>query len=284
MTGTMQSRFTDESRLGISGRVLARCEEENRAALIAYLPVGYPTVDQSLEAFRALTDGVGVDLVEIGIPYSDPVLDGPVIQHATTKALRRGVRTRDAFRAAEAVAERGRTPLVMTYWNLIEQYGPDAFARDLRAAGGAGVITPDLTPDEADEWTAATDAHGLDRIFLVAPSSTDARISSTMAACRGWVYATSVMGVTGTRSTTSSAAPVIANRAKAADHQLPVGIGLGVSNGDQAAEVAKYADAVIVGSALLRCLDSDGADMPGDLDRLRTLVDELADGVRRGRA
>ena len=284
MTSVAMSRFTDESRLGISGKVLAQCAEENRAALIAYLPVGYPTVDQSLEAFRALTDGVGVDLVEIGIPYSDPVLDGLVIQHATTKALRRGVRTRDAFRAAEAVAECGRTPLVMTYWNLIEQYGPDAFARDLKSSGGVGVITPDLTPDEADEWVAATDAHGLDRIFLVAPSSTDERIASTMAACRGWVYATSVMGVTGTRTTTSSAAPVIANRAKTADHRLPVGIGLGVSNGDQAAEVAKYADAVIVGSALLRCLESDGADMPGDLDRLRSLVDELAEGVRRGRA
>ena len=284
MNRAVLSRFTDESRLGISGKVLAQCAEENRAALIAYLPVGYPSVDQSLDAFRALTDGVGVDLVEIGLPYSDPVLDGLVIQHATTKALRRGVRTSDAFRAASAIAERGCTPLVMSYWNLIEQYGPDEFARDLKAAGGAGVITPDLTPDEAQVWTEATDAHGLDRIFLVAPSSTDDRIASTMAACRGWVYATSVMGVTGTRTTTSSAAPVIANRAKAADHLLPVGIGLGVSNGDQAAEVAKYADAVIVGSALLRCLDSDGADMPGDLDKLRALVDELADGVRRGRA
>lgn len=278
------NRFNDQSRLGISGKVLARCAEQNRAALIAYLPVGYPTVDQSLEAFRALSDGVGVDLVEIGMPYSDPVLDGLVIQHATTKALRRGVRTRDAFRAAEAVADSGGVPLVMSYWNLIEQYGPDEFARDLKAAGGVGVITPDLTPDEADEWTAATDAHGLDRIFLIAPSSTNDRIASTMAACRGWVYATSIMGVTGTRSTTSSAAPVIAQRAHDADPGLPVGIGLGVSNGDQAAEVAQFADAVIVGSALLRCLDSDGADMPGDLDRLRSLVDELAEGVRRGQA
>ncbi len=277
----MTNRFTDQDRLGISGKVVAKCVDEGRAALIAYLPVGYPTVEDSLDAFRALTDGVGVDLVEIGLPYSDPVLDGIVIQHATTKALQRGVRTRDAFRAATAVAERGCTPLVMTYWNLIEQYGPDEFARDFKAAGGAGVITPDLTPDEAELWTAATDAHGLDRIFLIAPSSTDDRIATTMAACRGWVYATSVMGVTGTRTTTSSAAPIIAERARTADPGLPIGIGLGVSNGDQAAEVAQYADAVIVGSALLRCLDSDGADMPGDLDRLRTLVDELAAGVRR---
>ena len=145
------------------------------------------------------------------------------------------------------------------------------------------MITPDLTPNEAEEWLAVSDAHGLDRIFLIAPSSSDERIAMTMAACRGWVYATSVMGVTGTRTETSDAAPVIASRARAADPGLPVGIGLGVSNADQAAEVAGYADAVIVGSALLKCLGSDGADMPGDLDRLRGLVAQLAEGVRRGR-
>ena len=215
------------------------------------------------------------------MPYSDPFLDGPVIQHATTRALARGVRTRDAFTAAETVASCGRTPVVMTYWNLIEQYGPDVFARDLAAAGGAGVITPDLTPDEADEWIAATDAHGLDRIFLIAPSSTPERIVMTMAACRGWVYATSVMGVTGVRQGTSQAAPVIVARAREIDPGLPVGVGLGVGNGEQAAEVGAYADAVIVGSALVRCLASDGTDMPGDLERLGALSAELADGVCR---
>lgn len=275
------SRFPDSERLGISGRVLARCADEGRAALVGFLSLGYPSVEDSLAAFRALTDGVGCDMVEIGIPYSDPVLDGQVIQRANTKALQRGVRTADAFRAAEVVASAGRTAVVMTYWNLIEQYGPDRFARDLAASGGAGAITPDLTPDQADEWIAATDAHGLDRIFLIAPSSSDERIAMTMAACRGWVYATSVMGVTGTRATTSDAAPIIAARARAADPGLPVGIGLGVSNADQAAEVAAYADAVIVGSALLKCLASDGEDMAGDLDRLRGLVGQLAEGVRR---
>ena len=278
------SKFSDVARLGISGRVLAAAADEGRAALIAYLPLGYPSVDDSVTAFRALIEGgEGADVVEIGMPYSDPVLDGEVIQHATTKALRRGVRTRDAFRAAEAVADAGRTAVVMTYWNIVEQYGPDRFARDLAAAGGAGVVTPDLTPDQAEAWMAASDAHGLDRIFLIAPSSSDERIAMTMAACRGWVYATSVMGVTGTRTQTSDAAPVIAARARAADSGLPVGIGLGVSNAEQAAEVAGYADAVIVGSALLKCLASDGADMPGDLDRLRGLVSQLAEGVRKGR-
>ena len=271
--------FTDTTRLGISGRVIASCRGEGRAALVGYLPVGYPSVTDSMAAYRVLCEGA--DIVEIGMPYTDPFLDGTVIQHATTRALHRGVRTKDAFTAAETVASCGRTPVVMTYWNLIEQYGPDAFARDLAAAGGAGVITPDLTPDEAEDWFAATDAHGLDRIFLIAPSSTEERIAMTMAACRGWVYATSVMGVTGVRTTTSVAAPVIARRAREIDPGLPIGIGLGVGTGSQAAEVAAYADAVIVGSALVRCLGHDGEDLDSDLQKLSRLTAELRAGVKQ---
>jgi len=281
------SSFTDPARLGASGRVVADRLAAGRPALVGYLPVGYPSVAGSIEAVRAITEGTegrGVDLVEIGIPYSDPLMDGLVIQHATTRARERGVRTRDAFAAVEAVAATSATPMVMTYWNLIEAYGPDAFARDLAAAGGAGVITPDLPPDDCPEWFAATDAHGLDRVFLIAPSSTDARIAMTMESCRGWVYASSVMGVTGTRAATSDAAPVIVDRARAIDPTLPIGIGLGVSNADQAAEIGAFADLVIVGSALLKCLDSDGADLPGDLARLRRLAGDLAAGVGRSRS
>ncbi|CAL8969651.1 Tryptophan synthase alpha chain [Tessaracoccus sp. O5.2] len=280
------SQYTDEARLGISGRVVSACLDAGRPALVGYLPVGYPSVADSIEAVTAITegtDGRGVDLVEIGIPYSDPLMDGLVIQHATAKARARGVRTADAFRAVEAVAATSATPMVMTYWNLIEAYGPDRFARDLAAAGGAGVITPDLPPDDCPEWIEASDAHGLDRVFLIAPSSTDERIALTMRSCRGWVYASSVMGVTGARAATSDAAPVIVSRARSVDPGLPVGIGLGVSTGDQAAEIGAYADLVIVGSALLKCLDSDGADLPGDLRRLRTLAADLAAGVDRAR-
>lgn len=280
------SQFTDAQRLGVSGQVVARCLDEGRPALVGYLPVGYPSVASSIEAVRAITEGTegrGVDLVEIGIPYSDPLMDGLVIQHATTKARARGVRTRDAFAAVEAVAATNATPMVMTYWNLIEAYGVDRFARDLASAGGAGVITPDLPPDDCPEWFEASDAHGLDRVFLIAPSSTQERIGLTMGSCRGWVYASSVMGVTGTRSATSDAAPVIVERARAVDPGLPVGIGLGVSNADQAAEIGAFADLVIVGSALLKCLDSDGVDLDGDLNRLRTLAGELAGGVERSR-
>ncbi|MDN5570458.1 MAG: tryptophan synthase subunit alpha, partial [Propionibacteriaceae bacterium] len=204
-----------EANAGNSGQVFLRARAQGRAALVGYLPVGYPDVATSLAAFRALCgDGErpGVDLVEIGLPYTDPILDGPVIQRAGTAALDRGVRTRDVFAAVEAVASVGGTAVAMTYWNLVDRYGVDAFARDFANAGGAGLITPDLTPDEAEDWMVASEEHGLDRIFLVAPSSTDERIIATTVACRGWVYATAVMGVTGARQQTSSAAPELVAR------------------------------------------------------------------------
>ena len=271
--------------LGHTGAVIAEVRASGRGALVGYLPVGYPSVEISLRALRALTgegERAGVDLVEVGLPYSDPMLDGVTIQRAGTRALQRGVRTRDAFAAVEAVAGTGTPAVVMTYWNLVEHYGAMRFARDLAQAGGAGAITPDLTPDEAQEWFAASDAHDLDRIFLVSPSSTDDRLASTAAACRGWIYATSVMGVTGARAQTSSAAPALVSRIRAADPTALVGVGLGVSDGAQAREVTAYADAVIVGSALVKTLlDADDAGRPADLTQLRAVVADLADGVRR---
>ena len=283
MSSCPNTAFGDDARLGRSGHVYAAARNEGRAALVGYLPVGFPDVPGSVEAMRALTEGtegLGVDIVEIGMPYSDPVMDGLAIQHATTRALERGVRTRDLFTAVEAVAATGKQAMVMIYWNLVETYGVDAFARDLAAAGGAGLITPDLTPDEAGHWMTASEAHDLDRVFLIAPSSTDERVASTMAACRGWVYATSVMGVTGARTSTSSAAPALVARARAAAPELPVGVGLGVSNGAQAAEVGGVADGVIVGSALVHCLLRNEENGTRDLAELRTLVDDLARGVR----
>jgi len=271
---------------GRTGQVFADVRAAGRGALVGFLHVGYPDVPTSLEALRALTgdgDSPGVDLVEVGMPYSDPMMDGVTIQRAGTRALERGVRTRDAFAAVEAVTSTGTPAVVMTYWNLIERYGPERFARDLAAAGGAGAITPDLTPDEAEQWYAASDAYGLDRIFLVSPSSGDARLASTVGACRGWVYATSVMGVTGARSETSSLAPELVARIRAAVPDALVGVGLGVSNGDQAREVTDFADAVIVGSALVKALlEAEEAGTPGDLSRLRAVVADLSVGVRAG--
>ncbi|CAN5171181.1 tryptophan synthase subunit alpha [soil metagenome] len=257
---------------------IAGATAQGRAALVGYLPAGFPDVDTSIAALHAMVDG-GVDVVEVGLPYSDPVMDGPTIQQAAQSALAAGIRTRDVFRVVEAVAETGTPTVVMTYWNPVERYGVERFAADLTSAGGSGLITPDLIPDEADEWMAAASTHGLDRIFLVAPSSTDERIARTVSACDGFVYATSIMGVTGARAVTSSAAPALVRRVKAAT-DLPVGVGLGVSDADQAAEVATFADAVIVGSAFVRRM-LDAADRATALTDLRTLSGDLADGVRR---
>lgn len=249
----------------------------SRPALVGYLPAGYPSVPGAIDAIKAMVDA-GVDIVEIGLPYSDPVIDGPVIQQAAQAALDRGVRTTDLMRTVEAVAATGVPTLVMTYWNPVLRYGVDRFAADLVNAGGAGLITPDLIPDEAADWLAAADKHNLDKVFLVAPSSTDARIASTVAVCRGFVYATSVMGVTGARARTSDAAPTLVARVREVT-DLPVGVGLGVSNGEQAAEVAAFADAVIVGSALVRCL-LDADDEAAGVRALVTLTKDLASGVR----
>jgi tryptophan synthase alpha chain len=262
-----------------------KARAEGRAGLVGYLPAGFPSVDGAISAIGAMVDS-GVDAVEVGFPYSDPVMDGPVIQRACQAALSAGVRARDVVRTVEATAAAGAPVLVMSYWNPIERYGVRAFARDLAAAGGAGLITPDLVPDEADEWLAASDEYGLDRVFLVAPSSTDARLAMTAAACRGFVYATSVMGVTGARAATSAAAPALVDRVRRVT-SVPVAVGLGVRDGAQAAEVAAYADGVIVGSALVSCLletcdaHGAGADLGEGLAALRRLAADLAAGVRR---
>lgn len=257
-----------------------KARAEGRALLVGCMPAGFPTVDGSIEAMTAMV-AAGVDVIEVELPYSDPVMDGPVIQKASDIALARGVRTADVLNIVEAVAKAGAPVVMMTYWAPIERYGVDRFARDFRAAGGAALITPDLIPDEAQEWLAASDAHGLDRVFLVAPSSTDARLAMTVSHCRGFVYATSVMGVTGAREQTSSAAPELVARVRAVDPNIAVGVGLGVRDGDQAAEVAAYADGVIVGSALVRCL-LDAPDEAAGLAALRELSEDLAAGVRRG--
>jgi len=256
-----------------------KARAEGRAALVGYLPAGFPDVQGGIDGLKVLVDA-GCDVIEIGLPYSDPVMDGPTIQAAAQQALERGVRTTDVLRTVEAVAATGTPTLVMTYWNPVERYGVQRFARDLAAAGGAGLITPDLTPDADPHWPAAADEHDLDKVYLVAPSSTDARIAMTVAACRGFVYATAVMGVTGARATTSDLAGPLVARTKAAT-DLPVGVGLGVSSGEQAAEVASYADGVIVGSAFVRVLLDHPDDRAAGLRALTALTEDLAAGVRR---
>ena len=258
--------------------VFAKARAENRSVLIGCMPAGFPTVDASIASMRAMADA-GCDVIEVELPYSDPVMDGPVIQKASDIALAAGVRTRDTLKIIEAVAGAGVPVVLMTYWNPIEKYGVDAFARDLAAAGATGMITPDLIPDEAGEWIAAADEHRIDRTFLVSPSSTQERIAMTVAQCRGFVYATALMGVTGARTSVDQAAADLVSRVRAADPEIAVGVGLGVGNGAQAAEVAAFADGVIVGSALIRCV-LEATDPAEGERRLRALSAELAEGVR----
>jgi tryptophan synthase alpha chain len=258
------------------GPTLERTREDGRAALVGYLPVGYPDVDTSIAAMQAMVEG-GVDIVEVGVPYSDPLMDGPVIQRAGEVALAGGTRTRDVFRAVQGVVDAGAPALVMTYWNPVERFGVTPFAAALAAAGGAGLITPDLIPDEASVWLEAAAEHDLDRVFLIAPSSTPERLASTTRACRGFVYAASTMGVTGERSAVGDAAQVLVRRAREVT-DLPVCVGLGVSSGAQAAQVAAFADGVIVGSALVRCL-ADASSPEAGVAAVRALSEELAAGV-----
>ncbi|GAC55940.1 tryptophan synthase alpha chain [Gordonia hirsuta DSM 44140 = NBRC 16056] len=249
----------------------AACRADDRAALIGYFPVGYPTVDESMTTLRTMVEA-GCDIVEIGIPYSDPVMDGPTIAKAAQLALANGSRVRDVFTAAETVAAAGAKPVVMSYWNLVLRYGVDAFARDLNAAGGVGLITPNLIPEEGEEWMAAAAAHHIDPIYLVAPSSTPERIALTVDHCRGFVYAASTMGVTGARDSVSNLAPELCARVREYS-DIPIGVGLGVRDGAQAAEIAEYADGVIVGSAIVSAVgQGQGA--------VAELVTELAEGVR----
>ncbi|OBF27118.1 tryptophan synthase subunit alpha [Mycobacterium sp. ACS1612] len=254
------------------GPLFSACREEGRSALIGYLPTGFPDVPTSISAMTAMVES-GCDIIEVGIAYSDPGMDGPVIAAATEVALRGGVRVRDALAAVDAISNAGGRAVVMTYWNPVLRWGVEAFARDLASAGGLGMITPDLIPDEASEWLEVSEAHDLDRIFLVAPSSTPERLAATIDASRGFVYAASTMGVTGARDAVSVAAPELVRRVKALS-DIPVGVGLGVRSREQAAEIGAYADGVIVGSALVSAL-KDG------VPAVRALTEELADGVRQ---
>ncbi len=269
--------MTTQHSAGVrSGIRLAQLEEQGRAALIGYLPVGFPTVDQSIEAARTLVAN-GVDILELGVPYSDPVMDGETIQHAVDQALEAGVRVADTFKVIQALQDLDVPVLVMSYWNPVLQYGVEQFAADLSAAGGAGLITPDLIPDEAGAWIDAATAHGLDQVFLVAPSSTDKRLELTAQACHGFVYAASTMGVTGERTTVGAAAQSLVARTREAGAER-VCVGLGVSTAQQAADIAGYADGVIVGSAFVRTMLSD-EPWSKQLEALGAVAADLAAGV-----
>ncbi|SFS18548.1 tryptophan synthase, alpha chain [Agrococcus baldri] len=249
-------------------------------ALIGYLPVGYPDQATCVEAVVALAEA-GFTAVELGVPYSDPGMDGPVIQAATQATLERGFRLEELFQTLEAISARTDIPLlVMTYWNPVLRYGVDRFAERFAAAGGAGLITPDLTPENAAEWLAAAKRHHLDRVFLAAPSSSDARLDAVIDASTGFVYTVSTMGTTGTRADVDQAARALADRiaarAEALGRDTLRCVGVGISTGEHVRQVLDYADGAIVGSALVRALGEGG------VPALRELAASLALGTLDG--
>ncbi|GAA4668893.1 tryptophan synthase subunit alpha [Frondihabitans cladoniiphilus] len=255
------------------GTAIRARKDAGSGAVIGYLPVGFPDVSTSIEAAVAMANN-GIDVIELGLPYSDPVMDGPVIQAATQRALAEGFRIREIFPAVREIVSQVSSPVVvMTYWNPVTQYGAQRFADDLAAAGGAGLITPDLIPDEAAEWIAAADAADLDRVFLAAPSSSEARLRQAVEASRGFVYTVSTMGITGARSDVDSAASTLVARLREVGVENAC-VGLGISTAEQVREVLAYADGAIIGSAFVRALAEGG------VARLAEVSRDLASGSR----
>jgi len=257
----------------VAAAILA-AKAERRGALVGYLPIGFPDLDTSVAAAIAMARS-GADVLELGLPYSDPVMDGVVIQEATQTALAAGFRVRDVFEAVRRVTAEVDAPvLVMTYWNPVLQYGVERFAAELQAAGGAGLITPDITPDAAAEWIEISERYGLDRVFLAAPTSSDARLDLVAQATTGFVYTVSTMGITGERAALDAAARVLSERVKAHGAELAC-VGIGISNAEQVANTLDYADGAIVGTVFVRALRDGG--VAGLTEAVRT----IAAGTRR---
>jgi tryptophan synthase alpha chain len=260
--------------------LFTKVRSEDRAALIAYIPAGFPTQAGCKKVIDAFIAG-GVDAIEIGFPYSDPVMDGPTIQAAADRALSQGTGAAEVFDALKYATEKGIPSVVMTYWNPIEKYGVEKFAEAIHRNGGSGVITPDLTIEESSRWKDAVESSAINSIYVVAPSTTDARLEKVTSRCAGFIYAASLMGVTGTRTSVSSGAADLVTRIRKSS-QTPVAVGLGVSTREQAKGVAAYADGVIVGSAFINKL-LEATDEESGLQAVQELATELSKGVREGR-
>ena len=260
--------------------LFVKTKSENRAALIGFLPAGFPTQKESIEIIKSMIDG-GVDAIEIGYPYSDPVMDGPVIQAASEQAISNGVGVDEVFDLLKISVEYGAPSVVMSYWSPIEKYGVARFAAAISSANGCGVVTPDLTVEESETWRVESDKNNLNRIYVVAPSTTNDRLAKVTAECTGFIYAASLMGVTGARDVVSANASSLVSRIKSIS-STPVAVGLGVSTKEQAKVVATYADGVIVGSAFIKIIQGNGTGRSG-LKKVKKLAQSLSEGVRDGR-
>lgn len=255
--------------------VFDRARQERRAALIGYLPASFPTKERSISAIAAMIEG-GVDIVEVGLPYSDPIMDGPVIQRATEQAIANGFHINDIFEVVQSVSV---PALVMSYWNPIERFGVDRFTDSLKVAGGSGVITPDLTIEESEAWGIAMERNSLDRVYVIAPSTTEERLAKVVSQCSGFVYAASLMGVTGARTEMSASASELVSRIREIS-MTPICVGLGVSTGPQAKSIAQYADGVIVGSAFIKLILDSATETEANA-KVRALAAELSASLAR---
>lgn len=261
------------SRIGPRFEALA---QEGRRALIMYLTVGHPARDSALELVPEIV-AAGADMIELGVPFSDPLADGATVQRATHTALANGVDVRYCLETVHTLRERGVVvPIVlMGYYNPMLQYGIERFCADAAAAGVDGLIVPDLPPEEAGDLHAACRAHGMDLIFFLAPTSTDQRIREVAALASGFIYCVSLTGVTGARVELPAELPAFLARARAAT-QIPLAVGFGISEPRHARQVAEVADGVIVGSALLHIVEHAAAH---GTDAIRAFVGGMRDGV-----
>jgi tryptophan synthase alpha chain len=255
-----------------------KAKSENRAVLIAYLPAGFPSLDGSIQIINEMFKN-GVDVIEVGVPYSDPLMDGPVIQEAVDIALNHKTGIKEVMHVVKKVSENNKPVLTMSYWSPIEKWGIKKYVEEFKNSGGNGVITPDLPPDESDEWIDETDKQHVDRIFVVAPSTSEERLKLVSSKVTGFVYAASLMGVTGTRNQISQSAETLVTRLRKVT-DLPVAVGLGVSTPEQAKQVAKYADGVIVGSAFIKLI-LQTKDLSKSVGAIGQLTKDLARSMHR---
>lgn len=258
----------------------SRAREQNRAAFVAYLCAGDPDFDTSLAACRALIDN-GVDVLELGVPFSDPLADGLTNQLAAQRALEGGMTAARVFELVRKIREFSEVPVVFyTYYNLVFSNGTEAYVKAAKAAGADGMLVLDLPPEEGAEFAAAAKAHGIDTVCIVAPTTPKARIAKIAAAATGFIYYVSREGVTGVRDQVAGGIPEAVARIRA-HTKLPVAVGFGIGTRAQVAEVAAHADGVIVGSVLVNVIKANLATRAEIAPAMAAKAADLVAGTRR---
>lgn len=254
-----------------------RLKAEKKKALITFVTAGDPDIGTSKKIIQQLEIS-GADLIELGIPFSDPMADGPTIQAASERALKKGVHIDEVLGLVKDIRKKSEVPIVLFgYYNPIFTYGLRKFAKNVRAAGADGVLVVDLPAEECDELKDELDRNGVDFIFLLTPTSDDRRIKLVASKASGFIYFVSVTGVTGARKSVSSDIPRLVRRVRRFT-KLPIGVGFGISTPGQAKEVAKSADGAVVGSAIINII----ADNRGNSGRLLNRMDSFVSGLKRG--